>query len=186
MDQSPGEVTRLLNEVRLGNESAKSALVALVYPELRQIARARMRRERPDHTLQATALVNEVCLRLGHLDLDWQSKSHFLGVAAQLMRQVLIDYARRHRSAKRGGGMLRVEVGTVELSNCENWDNLLALDEALFRLKSWDERCARVVELRFFGGLSDEEIAEVLGVSTRTVKRAWSIARAWLHRELSE
>ncbi|HEV3277380.1 MAG TPA: ECF-type sigma factor [Terriglobia bacterium] len=146
-----------------------------------------MRRERPDHTLQATALVHEVYLRLmEEHPVDWQSRAHFFAVAAQLMRRILVDHARAHKAAKRGGDAPKVFLEeNLILSEAKSGD-MLSLDEALARLAKLDPRQGRIVELRFFGGLSVEETAEVLGISARTVKREWSVARAWLYQEVRE
>lgn len=184
---SPEEVTRLLRAWRDGDAAALEALAPLVYAELRRLAEARMRRERPDHTLQATALVHEAFLRLTGSDAPaWEDRTHFFAVAARVMRRLLVDHARARGYAKRGGGVRRVSLDeAVELSE-EPGEDLLALDAALTRLAALDPRQHQVVELRFFGGLSVEETAEVLGVSAVTVKRDWRAARAWLYAELAE
>jgi RNA polymerase sigma factor (TIGR02999 family) len=158
----------------------------VVYDELRRIAARAMRRERPDHTLCATALVNEAWLELSKLTrLQWQNRSHFLAIAAQAMRRVLIDHAVARRRLKRGGGQAvqSLDADAVALV-VEQADDMLALDEALQRLTAMNERHARIVECRFFGGMSVEETAEALGISPATVKRDWALARAWLNREL--
>jgi RNA polymerase sigma-70 factor, ECF subfamily len=186
MDSAPGEVTRLLKEFRGGNKEAMPKLLILIYPELRRIADRCMRGERPDHTLQATALVNEAYLRLVGQPCEWKDRVHFLAVATQVMRQVLVDYARRHRAQKRGGGFRRIEVECIPDSIEDASERVLALDEALLRLQEWDPRRSQIVELRFFGGLTEEEIAEVIGVSPRTVKRDWSLAKAWLYSEIGK
>jgi RNA polymerase sigma-70 factor (ECF subfamily) len=182
-----GEVTQFLADLQDGRPDAASNLLPLVYEELRRLARQQMRQERADHTLQATALVHEAYLRLvNHPDRSWQSRAHFIGVAAQVMRRILIDYARSRRAAKRGRGPHKVSLEEPLLFSEEQSEDLLALNAALERLAQFDERVSRIVELRFFGGLTVEEAAEVLGVSPKTVKRDWSVARAWLHRELTE
>jgi RNA polymerase sigma-70 factor (ECF subfamily) len=184
---SSGEITGLLTKLKAGDRQAESELVPLIYGELRRLARGYMRRERPDHTLQATALVHEVYLRLmEEHPVDWQSRAHFFAVAAQLMRRILVDHARAHNAAKRGGDAPKVFLEeNLILSEAKSGD-MLSLDEALARLAKLDPRQGRIVELRFFGGLSVEETAEVLGISARTVKREWSVARAWLYQEVRE
>jgi RNA polymerase sigma factor (TIGR02999 family) len=186
MGNSPGQITALLGQLRKGNREAESRLMPLVYSELRKLARRYMRAERPDHTLQATALVNEAYLRLvGQTGIDWQNRAHFYGIAAQMMRRVLVDHARAHRAEKRGAGGPKISLSAAEEFTKGSDTELLALDEMLNRLSSIDPRQSRVVELRFFGGLSEEETAETLGISVRTVKRDWNVARAWLYRELT-
>ena len=183
---SPGDITVLLAELRAGNRSAESRLLPLVYAELRRRARRYMRGERPDHTLQPTALVHEAYLRLaGQREVDWQSRAHFFAVAAQLMRRILVDHARARKAEKRGGGEPRVALNESLAMTEEKSAELMALDEALTRLAERDPRQARAVELRFFGGLSEEEAAEVMGISLRTLKRDWSVARAWLFKEIN-
>lgn len=187
MDHAPGDITLLLAELRAGNSSAESRLLSLVYDELRRLARRYMRGERPDHTLQPTALVHEAYLRLaGQRGVDWQDRAHFFGVAAQLMRRILVDHARARNAEKRGGHEPRIALDDALAFTEEKCAELLALDEALSRLAQRDPRQARVVELRFFGGLSEDEAAEVLGISTRTLKRDWSVARAWLFKEINK
>jgi RNA polymerase sigma factor (TIGR02999 family) len=185
MPNAPDEVTHLLAEYRGGNREAIDRLMPLVYAELRRIAARSLRAERRDHTLQPTALVNEAYLRLVHQqNASWQNRAHFLGCAARLMRNILVDHARAHRADKRGGGQLRVTLGEEALQTGGPEVDVLALDAALERLSGQDEQKGRIVELRYFGGLSNEETAEALGVSERTVKRGWALARAWLRREL--
>jgi RNA polymerase sigma-70 factor (ECF subfamily) len=181
------DVTLLLSQLRNGNQDAHAKLIPIVYDELRRLARAYMRRERSEHTLQATALVHEAYIKLvQQRSVDWQGRSHFYGIAAQLMRQILIDHARRNLRAKRGGAQpaepLNEELVFADGQSAE----LVRLDEALERLKKLDSRQGRIVELRFFGGMSVEETAEFLGVSPKTVKRDWSLAKAWLHSELRQ
>ena len=159
-------------------------MLPLVYGELHRLASSYMRNERPDHTLQATALINEAYLRLAREETDWNSREHFIGVAANVMRRVLVDYARAHRAEQRGGGLKRVEMRDDLAISAEKLDEVEALDEALSNLESQNPRQGKVVELRYFGGLSVEQIASLLGVSPRSVKRDWSLARIWLFREL--
>jgi RNA polymerase sigma-70 factor, ECF subfamily len=181
----PGDITVLLSELRAGNRSAESKLMPLVYSELRRVARRYMRSERPDHTLEPTALVHEAYLRLvGQREINWQNRAHFFGVAAQLMRRILVDHARARKAEKRGGHEPRLALDEGLAFTEEKSAELLALDEALTRLSQRDPRLGRAVELRFFAGLSEEEAAEVLGISTRTVKRDWQTARAWLYKEI--
>jgi len=187
MATSPQEVTQLLVDWRGGDHTALDKLIPLVYDELHTLAQRYMKRERGDHTLQTTALVNEAYLRLaGQQDSDWQNRAHFFGVAAQVMRHLLVDHARSRRYARRGGSTVRITLDeTVAASPGESVD-LLALNEVLDRLDAIDERKRRVVELRYFSGLSVEETAEVLGLSAITVKREWLKAKAWLYRELNQ
>lgn len=181
----PGDVTKLLWRMRDGDPRAEAELVGLVYTELHRIAARMMRAERDDHTLQPTALVNEAYLRLLAADnSDWKNRAHFFGVAAQIMRRILVDYARAHRSEKRGGRVQRVELESWDVPLSENCDYLIAVNDALARLADMDPRQGRIVELRFFVGLSEEEIGEVLRLSPRTVRREWKVARAWLYSEL--
>lgn len=182
---TPHDVTQLLTELRNGDQDAATKLMPLVYHELRRLAGHYMSRERADHTLQATALVHEAYIRLVDQQAgQWQNRAHFFGVAAQLMRQILVDHARTHRAAKRGGNQQKVPLEEGLVFSEEQSGSLMALDEALTRLAEFDPRQARIVELRFFAGLSVEETAEVLGVSSKTVQREWNLAKAWLHREI--
>src|SRR5271157_3765211 len=182
-----GDVTILLAELKKGDKEAASKLIPIVYDELRRLAGSYMRNERSDHTLQATALVHEAYLKLiEQRSVDWQSRAHFLGVAAQLMRRILIDHARGHSRQKRGGEQKKVSLDEAFVFSEKQADELLAVDDSLNRLAEIDPRQARVVELRFFGGLSVEEAAEVLGVSPKTIKRDWSVAKAWLYADLKE
>lgn len=185
MEQKRGEVTVLLEELRSGQPDAESRLVSLVYLELKRLARAYLRRERSDHTLQVTDLVHEVYLRLAGTNQDWQNRAHFFGVAAQAMRRVLVDHARAHRAKKRGSGKIFLSLDAAILSSGTKCEYLLEVDEALDKLRAIDPRQARVVELRFFADLSIDEVAEVLQCSARTIKRDWRFAQAWLRRELS-
>jgi RNA polymerase sigma-70 factor (ECF subfamily) len=186
LEDAPGDITQLLQDVKLGKAGAESELVALVYRELHNIANRLMRAERPDHTLQPTALVNEAYLRLVTINhQNWQNRAHFFAVAAQIMRRILVDYARAHRSNKRGGSLQRVDLDLPLAQAEDSCEELIAIDESLTRLASWDPRQSRIVELKFFVGLSEEDIAETLQVSSRTVRREWKIARAWLYGELN-
>jgi RNA polymerase sigma-70 factor, ECF subfamily len=181
------EVTLLLSALTRGDDGAATKLIPAVYAELRRLAASYMRRERQDHTLQATALVHEAFLKLvEQRSVNWQSRAHFFGVAAQLMRRILIDHARGHLRQKRGGEHRKVSLDEAFIFSEQQSAELLAVDESLSRLAKLDERQGRIVELRFFGGLSVEEAAEVLGVSPKTVKRDWSMAKAWLYADLKE
>ncbi len=183
---SPPDVTGLLLSWSDGDREAPAKLMPLVYDELRRLARDHLRRERPDHTLQPTALVNEVYMRLvDQRQVSWQTRAQFFGLAAQLMRHVLVDHARTRAAAKRGGLAHKLSLDEACMAPEEVAAELVALDEALVRLAAVDERKSRVVEMRFFGGLSVEETAEALGVSDKTVMRDWRVAKMWLHRELS-
>lgn len=184
MEIEGGQVTQLLKAMRAGDSKAADTLLPLVYQELHRLAKSYMRRERPEHTLQATALINEAYLRLVREDVDWNSRAHFIGVAAHVMRQVLVDYARAHKAERRAGGLKRVEMQEGLAISAEQLDEVALLDEALGRLEKQNPRQARVVELRYFGGLSVEEISALLGIAPRSVKRDWSLARIWLFREL--
>jgi RNA polymerase sigma-70 factor, ECF subfamily len=187
MEPSQTDVTILLSELTRGNQEAVERLVPLVYGELKKLANGYMRRERPDHTLQATALVHEAYLKLvRQRSVNWQSRSHFFGIAAQLMRRILIDHARGHLREKRGGAEEVVPLDEGLVFSPGQYAELLRLDEALERLAKLDPRQSKIVELRFFGGLSVEEAAEFLGISPKTVKRDWSVAKAWLHGELRQ
>jgi RNA polymerase sigma-70 factor (ECF subfamily) len=179
-----GKVTQLLKAMAKGDAAAADKLLPLVYGELHRLASSYMRNERPDHTLQATALINEAYLRLAREDTDWNSREHFIGVAANVMRRVLVDCARARKAEHRGGGMKRVEMRDDLAISEEKLDEVAALDVALSNLESQNPRQGKVVELRYFGGLSVEQIASLLGVSPRSVKRDWSLARIWLFREL--
>lgn len=180
------EVTRLLQDVQQGHLAASDQLIRLVYGELHDLAARYMRKERPDHTLQPTALVNEAYMKLvDQRNVSWQSRAHFFGIAAQAMRRILVDHARRRNASKREGGQRVTLDEGVAASDGRSLD-LIALDEALQRLAALDERQSRVVELRFFGGLDIDQTAEALGISPATVKRDWMFAKAWLQRELDE
>jgi len=179
------EITQLLVAWGKGDETALDQLIPVVYGELRRIAGNFMRRQNQAHTLQASALVNEAFLRLVDSNkVNWQSRTHFFAVSAQLMRRVLVDAARRRNSQKRGGDRLRITLDDrVDISN-ENETDLVSLDEAMTRLADLNPRHSRIVELRYFGGLTEEQVAETLNISARTVRRDWAVARAWLYREL--
>lgn len=180
------EITDLLRDWEQGRQSALEKLMPLVMGELRRLAKGYLRRERAGHTLQTTALVNEAYLRLaGQNRVHWQNRNHFYAIAAQCMRRILVDYANAHQREKRGGGAHRVELTEAVSMSAEQSAELLALDEALKRLAAEDERKSKVVELRYFGGYSVAEVAEILGISEATVARDWRIARAWLRREIS-
>ena len=179
-----GEVTRILSEVRRGSREALEELIPVVYQELRRLAAHYMQQERPEHTLQATELVHEAYLRLvGRENADWQNRAHFFGAAAQVMRSLLVDHARARQRAKRGGGYA-LQLNEALTVAAVKSDELLAIEEALERLCEIDPRQGRIVELRYFGGLSVEEVAEVLGISERTVKREWQMAKVWIHAEV--
>lgn len=184
---SSNEVTQLLMAWSDGDQSALDQLTPLVYRELHRLAKGYLHRERPGHILQTTALVNEAYLRLiDWKDVHWQNRAHFLGVAAKLMRRILVDSARARYQDKRGGAARQVSFDEAAAVSVEHAAEFIALDDALQQLAAIDPRRSRLVELRFFGGLNEEETAEVLKVSPRTVRREWSLARAWLHRELKQ
>jgi RNA polymerase sigma-70 factor, ECF subfamily len=185
MAASSENVTQLLLDWSKGDQKALDQLIPIVHAELHNLARHYMRGERRGHTLQTSALVNEAYLRLVDQNVTWQNRAHFFGVAAQLMRRVLVEYARNKNRFKRGGGQQKVSLSVVvETAQAEEAD-LIALDDALRSLAEIDPRQCRIVELRYFGGLTIEETAEALGVSGATVEREWRLARAWLLRELS-
>ena len=180
----PG-VTQLLVAWGDGDESARDRLMPLVYDELHRLAHQHMRRERPGHTLQTSGLVNEAYLRLvDQTQVKWQSRAHFFGIAARLMRQILVDEARRRNYAKRGGGAIQVTLDEAREAAHEQSANVMALDDALKSLEQIDSRQSRIIELRFFGGLTIDETAEVLKVSPGTVMRDWTFARAWLRKAM--
>lgn len=185
MTSAEADITRLLVDWGGGDRAALDRLLPLVEAELRRIASRHMRRETPGHTLQTTALVNEAFLKLvDQREARWQNRAHFFAIAAQIMRRVLLDYARTQNRAKRGGAAAHVALDEAAALSPERCGEMLALDEALRELAKFDEVKSRIVEMRYFGGLSVEETAEVLGVSPATVARHWSLARAWLSREL--
>jgi len=185
--ENGANITLLLAEAKLGNQEALARLTPLVYAELRRLAGHYMRNERPGHTLQGTALVHEAWLRLaGQKQMEWQSRAHFLGVAAQSMRRILVDYARQRVTAKRGGEVVKVDEERFNAgAGMERPEDVMAVDEALERLAAFDAQQCRVVEMRYFAGMTVEETAEALGLSPRTVKREWAMAKAWLSAELS-
>jgi RNA polymerase sigma factor (TIGR02999 family) len=189
MDTHPspaGKVTELLLELSGGNRAVVDELIPFLYRELKRIAAAQLKQERPNHTLQVTALVHEAYLKLvDQSQVHWQNRAHFFGVAAQVMRRILLDYAKGRARGKRGGGLRRTSFDEALTVSYDRAYELVEIDEALQRLEALDQRQAKVVEMRFFGGLSVEETAEALGVSEPTVKREWAMARAWLHREIS-
>jgi RNA polymerase sigma-70 factor, ECF subfamily len=185
MGAQVGEVTRILRELHKGNRKSEARLIELVYDELHRLARRYMRMERPDHTLQPSAVVNEAWLKLvGDRHRNWQNRSHFVAAAAQAMRLLLVAYGRRRNAAKRAGATLRLDIDLMDPLNDYRLEEMIAVDQALARLKQWDERQSRVVELRYFAGLTEDEVAAVLGVTPRTVKRDWTLAKAWLYGEL--
>jgi len=186
MTSTPKEITQLLIAWNRGDQRARDELTPIIYDELRRLARGYLRRERINHTLQPTALVHEAFLRLiDQSKVNWQNRAHFFGVAARLMRQILINHAEARRAAKRGGEAERVSLNDVDHFAVEHEIDLIALNEALTNLERIDPQQGQIVELRYFSGLTIEEIAEVISVSPATVKREWSTARAWLRRELS-
>jgi RNA polymerase sigma-70 factor, ECF subfamily len=187
MSEDSQAITGLLDEWHAGNKDAANRLMTLVYGELHRIASREMRRERGEHTLQTTAIVHEAYVRLcGSAPIPWKNRSHFFAVAAQQLRRVLVDHARRVRSEKRGSGLVRLDLLEVDGATVPFDERLLSVDEALTRLHALDERCANVVELRFFGGLSEIEAAEALGISLATLKRDWDFARTWLASQLHD
>ena len=187
MDPSAADVTTLLNRFAGGDQEAAAQLVPLIYAELHRLAIRRLRRERPGHTLQATALVHEVYLKLaGQPNARWKNRTQFFAVASQLMRRILVDYARTQQRIRRGGRREKVSLDEVLLVAPDRSDELLAIHESLSRLEEMDSRQGRIVELRYFGGLTVDETAEVLGVSPKTVMREWNMAKAWLYGELKE
>jgi RNA polymerase sigma-70 factor (ECF subfamily) len=181
------DVTSLLKKLAEGNQDAAGELIPVIYQELHRLAVGHLRHERPDHTLQPTALVHEAYIKLvAQRSADWHSRAHFFAVASNLMRRILVDYARRHLRVKRGGGQVRMSLDDILLVSPERPANMLALDESLTRLEKLDARQGRIVELRYFGGLKIEEVAEILSISPTTVRREWTSAKAWLYGELKE
>lgn len=183
---SAHNVTLLLNHLRAGDRDSLDQLMPLVYDELRQLAASQLHRERGNHTLQATALVHEAWLRLvGQHSVDWQNRAHFFSIAAEMMRRILVNYANHRHADKRGGHVPKLSLEEAANFAAEREIDLILLDEALTRLAVFDPRQARIVEMRYFGGLTVEEVAEVLEISTPTVKREWRMAKAWLHSQIS-
>jgi RNA polymerase sigma factor (TIGR02999 family) len=178
-------LTQLLHEWSSGDKRSQEALAAAIYQELRGLAQRYMRGERHDHTLQATALVHEAYLRLVDQKTEWKSRAHFFSIAARMMRRILVDHAKEHRAQKRGGGLPRVPLEEALTISAQPGGDLIALHEALASLEKVDPQRSQVVELRYFGGLSNEEVARVLGISPATVQRQWAGARAWLYHEMS-
>ncbi len=182
----PGEVTLLLNEIGRGRKEALPKLVPLVYQEMKRLAARFLQDERQGHTLQPTALVHEAYLRLAGQTSGWQNRAHFMAVAGQVMRRILVDYARQHVAAKRGGGETPIDLDQCEIGiDVGQTEELLAVDDALSRLAALDSQQAQVVEMRYFGGMTVEETAQALAISPRTVKREWAMAKAWLRLEIS-
>lgn len=185
MSTEPGDVTRILFEVKKGSREAQDRLIPLVYKELRRIASAHLRRESPQHSLQPTALVHEAYLRLIDIrQVDWQSRAHFFSIASNAMRRILVDHARADQASKRGGRAETICLDESLLPAATRAPEVLALDQALDQLALLDQRQAKIIEMRFFGGMTEEETGDVLGISVRTVKRDWQVARAWLFKEL--
>lgn len=182
----PGDVTQMLLDLKQGDRAAEGRLIPVVYDELRRIAAAHLRRESPQHSLQPTALVNEAYLRLANVrELDWQSRTHFFAVSATLMRRVLVDHARANHAAKRGESVSTLLIDENISPTPGRPPEIVALDDALTALEKFDQRMATIVELRFFAGMREKDIADKLNISDRTVKRDWQLARAWLYRELN-
>jgi RNA polymerase sigma factor (TIGR02999 family) len=185
-DARSDEITRLLLEMRKGNSQAADDLIPLVYDQLRRMARSMLRGERGDHTLQPTALVNDALMRLiGTADLEWKSRAHFFAVSSTIMRRILIDSARAHRAEKRDGDLTQVSLDSNLKYEWRQADSLLSLNEALDKLEGLDPRLCKVVEMKFFAGMTEAETGEVLNVSVRTVKRDWQFAKDWLYREMT-
>jgi RNA polymerase sigma-70 factor, ECF subfamily len=178
------DVTSLLKRLAGGHQDAASELIPVIYRELHSLAARHLRHERPDHTLQPTALVNEAYIKLVAQRNDWHNRAHFFAVASNLMRRILVDYARRNLRAKRGGGNAKLSLDKVLLVAPDRPDRMLALDESLTRLEKLDARQARIIELRYFGGLTVDEVAQILDLSPTSVRREWTSAKAWLYGEL--
>lgn len=186
-EKQPSEITRILQDWNDGNPDAKERLLPFVYEELKRQARFLMARERSNHTLQPTALVHEAFLRLAETSgINWQNRSHFYGIASRLMRQILVNHARTHGAIKRGSNTIHFSVDDLQIPVEQRADSILAVDEALESLAKFDERQAKIIEMRFFGGMSNAEIAEALEISERTVGREWQSAKLWLFRELNK
>lgn len=186
IERQPSEITQILQDWNDGNENAKERLLPFVYDELKRQARILMSRERANHTLQPTALVHEAFMRLAEQSgIDWQNRSHFYGIASRLMRQILVDHARLHAAEKRGNNPIHFSIEDVQIPVEQRADSILILNDILDRLAEFDEQQAQIVEMRFFGGMSNGEIAEALEISERTVGREWQSAKLWLYRELN-
>jgi RNA polymerase sigma factor (TIGR02999 family) len=186
VEDKSGEVTRLLHELMQGNRLAEEQLIPVVYKDLKRIAAGQLRRERPDHSLDPTALVHEAYLRLTKMqDIDWEGRSHFFRISATVMRRILVDHARARQAWKRGDGAVQVTLDSAITGRAGSTIDVLAIDEALTRLAAFDQRQAQILELHFFAGQTFDEIALQLGISTRTIKRDWTMARAWLHEQLA-
>jgi RNA polymerase sigma factor (TIGR02999 family) len=185
VSSNDGDVTRILHAVRQGDRGAQDLLIPLVYGELRRIAGAHLQHESPHHSLQPTALVHEAYMRLVGIErVDWQNRAHFFSVASSLMRRILVDHARANRADKRGGGVGTIFLDEALMPSPGRAREMIALDDALDHLAQLDQRQAKIVEMRFFAGMTEEETGEVLGISVRTVKRDWRFAKAWLYKEL--
>ena len=185
-NQNTSEITQILQQWNQGNEQAKEMLIPFVYDELKRQARSLMSRERSNHTLQPTALVHEAFLRLSEqTGIDWKNRSHFYGIASRLMRQILVDHARLHAADKRGNNPIHFSIDDVQIPIEQRADSILILNDVLDRLAEFDEQQARIVEMRFFGGMNNGEIAEALDISERTIGREWQSAKLWLSRELN-
>lgn len=185
-EKQPSEITQILQDWNDGNEDAKERLLPFVYDELRRQARILMSRERSNHTLQPTALVHEAFMKLAETSgIDWQNRSHFYGIASRLMRQILVDHARLHAAEKRGNNPIHFSLDDLQIPVEERADSILILNEILDNLAEFDEQQAKIVEMRFFGGMNNGEIAEALEISERTVGREWQSAKLWLFRELN-
>ena len=186
-ERRDSEITQILHDWNEGNIDAKERLLPFVYDELRRQARFLMSGERSNHTLQPTALVHEAFMRISEQSgIDWQNRSHFYGIASRLMRQILVDHARAHSAAKRGSNAIHFSIDDMQIPVEERAHSILCLNDVLERLEKFDEQQAKIVEMRFFGGMGNSEIAETLGVSERTVGRDWQTARLWLYRELNQ
>jgi RNA polymerase sigma-70 factor (ECF subfamily) len=186
VSQGPGEVSQLLEQIQAGDRSAETRLFELVYADLRRMAAHQLRRERSDHTLQPTALVHEVYVKMfAGLPVETRDRTHFLALAARVMRRFLVDHARSRQAKKRGGVQERVSLDKVFIFDDRRSEEFLSVHEALERLREWAPRQNEIVELRFFGGMTEEDVSAYLKISTRTVKREWAMAKAWLHAELS-
>jgi len=186
-DRRTSQITQILEDWNRGDQDAKELLMPFVYDELKRQARYLMSMERPDHTLQPTALVHEAFVKISEQSgIEWQGQNHFYGIASYLMRQILVQHARKHSAKKRGNHLIHFSINDVQIHVAERAGSILALDEALEKLAKLDEQQAKVVEMRFFGGLTNQEIADALDISVRTVARIWQTVRLWLYRELNQ